>query len=251
MKKMRLRKKHKFKKHNLIIITIVMIIFALMFLFNYINKLASPILLNYAEVEMVKLSSYIINKSVSKEISSNIKPEEIYTTVLNNDGEIVSVDFNPISVNKILSTTNNIVQLHLRAVENGDIDFLELPENVYLVEDTKKLKKGIIYEIPIGIITNNVLLSNVGPKIPIRLMPVGSVSSTIETEIKQYGINNALIEIFVSVSVSEKIIMPFNSKTITVSSKIPVAMKIMQGKIPEYYGGTMNSSTAVLDSKIE
>ena len=57
------------------------------------------------------------------------------------------------------------------------------------------LKKGIIYEIPFGVVFNNSLLANMGPSIPVRLQLSGNINSYLKTKCKKLWYNNALIEI--------------------------------------------------------
>jgi len=83
--------------------------------------------------------------------------------------------------------------------------------------------------------TNNALLSNVGPKIPVRVSLSGEMESNIKTEIEEYGINNSVLKIIINVSVSEQIILPLLSKKITVDNDVPIAIKMIQGQIPDYY----------------
>ena len=75
--------------------------------------------------------------------------------------------------------------------------------------DYNLLKKGIIYEIPMGLVSSNVFLSNLGPKVPLKLFLVGDVTSNITSKVTEYGINNALLEIGVNVEVTTKINLPF------------------------------------------
>ncbi len=97
--------------------------------------------------------------------------------------------------------------------------------------------------MPSGIVTNNALLSNLGPKIPVKFELVGDVISNIDTKITNYGINNAMIEISVNVQLNEQIILPFISKRISYTTNIPIAIKLIQGTIPNYYFNGMNKSS--------
>ena len=82
-----------------------------------------------------------------------------------------------------------------------------------------------------------------GPKIPVRVEFVGSVLTNINTTIKEYGINNALIEMVIQIELKEKIILPILSKEILITNEVPVSYKIINGNIPNYYGeGISNNS---------
>ena len=129
----------------------------------------------------------------------------------------------------------SLVELNLRAVEEGKIDMLELPDNSLSDYNMNLLEKGIIVEVPIGIITNSSLLYNIGPKIPVKLSLVGDVVTGFSSEVVEYGINNALLKLMIDIKVDTKIILPIVSDQITIDCSIPIAMKVIQGKIPSYY----------------
>ena len=76
-------------------------------------------------------------------------------------------------------------------------------------------------EIPSGIISNNAILNNLGPKIPVRLSLSGELESYVSTNAENYGINNAIIKISVNIKVSEQIILPITTKKITIENTIP------------------------------
>jgi sporulation protein YunB len=212
----------------------------------YINKKVSPILLNYAEVEIKKLSGIVINNAVTKQLETGINIDKLFSVIQNKEGEIQTVDFNPTVVNSMLSTITTVVQTNLKAIEEGKLDSIGLGNDVVTELDKKKLKKGIIYEIPMGSVTGNAFLSNLGPKIPVKLNVIGSAISNIKTKISSYGINNALLEVFVHIEVTEQINIPFMAKKVVVSSNIPIALKLIEGKVPSYY----NNSGLTKDSNI-
>lgn len=228
-----------------IVVILSLVLVTTFFVIHLFNKKATPILLNYAELETTKLATVIINRAVSKQIASEIDLDELIIMHKNNNNEIQSVDFNPYIVNKVLNSVTNTIQLNLKWLEEGKVDMIELPEGVTMDYDDKNLKKGIIYEIPIGTVTKNSFLSNLGPKIPVKLNLIGSVECGINTKLTHYGINNVYLEVVVNAKVAEQVVLPFTSKTISISTDIPVVMKIIEGKVPEYFSGGIseNSST--------
>ena len=229
-------KKTKKKKNGLLItIAILISVMTMTFLFiNYYSKKALPIILSYAEAETKKLTILVINKAVTKQIN-NMDTDELFDITYNKDGEITLIDFNSKKTSKILSTMTSLVELNLRAVEEGKIDMLELPDNSLSDYNMNLLEKGIIVEVPLGIITNSSLLYNIGPKIPVKLSLVGDVVTGFSSEVVEYGINNALLKLMIDIKVDTKIILPIVSDQITIDCSIPIAMKVIQGKIPSYY----------------
>lgn len=249
MKRLRLKRRYKIKKLNFLIGILILFFLIIFLIFGWLNKKVSPILLNYAEVETKKLSNLIINRAITKQVAKEIVVKELFDIVKNNDGEIQTIDFDPIIVNRVLSETTNLVQLYLKALEQGNIDLIEILEEDLVEYDREKLRKGIIYEIPVGVVFRNAFLSNLGPKIPVKLNLIGNVISNVNTKINQYGINNALLEVYIQIEVTEQVNLPLMSKKVTVAVDIPVALKVVQGKVPIYYQGSgidKNSSILAL-----
>ena len=233
--RMVLRKKK--RKSNKVLIFIIIFIFLVTIssvFINYYSKKALPLIMTYAEAETKKLIILVINKAVTKQIN-NVDTNDIFDVTYNNEGEVILVDFNSKRTSIALSTITSLVELNLRAIEEGKIDMLELPDNSLESFDTDLLEKGIILEVPLGVISNSSLLANLGPKVPVKLSLVGDVSSGFSTEVEEYGINNALIKLYIDVKVDARIVLPVVSDDISISSSIPIAMKVIQGKIPEYY----------------
>ena len=246
MKRIRLKKKLKIKKINILLLAIILILIGIVLIFNFVNKKLSTVIMDYATLEAQKLSSIIINKAVSKHITEQVEPDDLFRVTQDSNGEIKSIDFNSSTVNKFLTETTNSIQINLRNIEKGDVDALEFSDSILVDYDKEKLKKGIIYEISSGIIFNNSLLNNIGPKIPVKISLVGDATSSVSSEVTNYGINNALIEVYVNLEINEQVILPFYEDVIKVTSKVPVALKLVTGTVPKYYVSGLNESTPSL-----
>ncbi len=220
---------------------VVSLLIVLLFLiFRILHKRISPILLAYATHESKKIATFLINDAISKKVVEELTIENLFLLTKNENGEIVSIDFNSVIVNKILSLTTNTVEISLKYVEQGRFEELELSDTL-LVQYEESFKKGNFYEVPLGVAFHNSLLSNLGPKIPVRINLVGNIISGIETKITNYGINNAMIEVYIHLQLNLQVILPFLSDTIQIDTLVPIAMKLIQGSVPEYYAGNLSS----------
>ena len=143
-------------------------------------------------------------------------------------------------VDKFGVDTLNVIQNapeRLKEVEEGK----NLPDELYYDIMDKSMRKGIIYEIPSGVVFNNAFLSNVGPKVPVKIKYSGNVGLDVKTRVEKYGINSALVEVYIYVEVTQRTILPFQSKDIKLTSEIPVVMKVIKGNAPYYLSGTNGS----------
>lgn len=236
-KRIHLKRKYLFfqnrnSKGNIILIVMVLIILSLIFAFRVINKKVTPILMEYAELQVGRMATQVIRQAVSQEVTDKISVDDLFLITRDSNGEIKTIDLNPINVNRMTGLVTEKVSDYLTKVEIGEIDNLNLSAELF---DSKKVKKGIIFEIPSGIVFKNPILTNIGPKIPVKLNLIGDIATDIKTKITNYGINNALIEVLVYVEVTEQVILPFASKRITVEMNVPIALKLIQGTVPNYY----------------
>ena len=237
------KKRHKLSVGNTIIIIFILVVTMTYFSLNYLNKNVVPVLMSYATSQVRKFSSLIINRAISKQIAEDLSVEDMFIITKSETGEIRTIDFDPIVVNKTLNKIVNTIQLNLKYLEEGK---LELPDNVLIDYNEEELSKGVIYEIPSGVVFNNSLLANLGPKIPVKLSLIGDIVSNVNTKVTNYGINNALIEVSIYVQVESRVILPFITDTVIVETEIPVAMKLVQGIVPDYLlGGLTNSSVPI------
>lgn len=242
---MNLRKKIVIKKINLLIFSFVLVFIIIILLFKIINERINPILFDYATLESRKFASIIINKAIEKNVATDLVIEDLYIVSKKENNEITSVDFNPAIVNKVLTKVTSSVQMNLKNLEEGNLDLLEASDDVLIYYDKENLKKGIIFRIPSGIVFNNSLLTNIGPKIPVRFTLVGDVLSGINTKVTNYGINNALLEVSVNIKLTLKVILPISTKEVNVETNVPIAIKMIQGNVPNYYSNGLNSNFSI------
>jgi sporulation protein YunB len=216
-----------------IYITILILFITYLLIYNF-DKKSTIILLNYAENNTKEITSSIINKAIH-DLTEDSNYSDLIDVIKNENEEITNINFNELKVNKILyNVTDNILN-NIYLFEKGETS--EVNIKYYDSND-------LIYYVPIGIIYDTPVLVGIGPKIPYKSTLVGNVNTEIETKIKEYGINNSLIELVLNVNINFQIILPFTSSKVSVNKSILLDSGIIQGKIPEYYGGLITNSSS-------
>ena len=241
-KRMRLRKAWiRFNNKSKISLTIFLILVCTFLSVSFIKNKIEGLLSTLAENEITNISTYIVNEAVNESVKTSVNVENTTKMVTNKDGEIVSIDFDTIKVNKILNNVNNVVLSLLKNLESGKYE--ELENDVLKLNDDK-----ITYYIPYGVVTGNPLLANIGPRIPIKINVIGSIVSNISTSLTPYGINNSLFKLSIAVETNIRFIMPFVSKNIKIKSEVPVIIKIINGKVPDVYGSNYAVNSPLIES---
>lgn len=203
----------------LIIVLILIVSYIFIKIFSYRSE---PILMDYAKRKTNNIVSSIINKSINDVIYKN-SYENIIQIDKDKNGNITNLNFDSKKINELLYlTTNDIL---------NSIDDLEHINS-----------KDKVYYVPMGVIHNIPILVNIGPKIPFKIEIISSTNNSSYTNIKEYGINSSIVEVFIKIDIQIQVILPFRSEIIDVEKDILLDSKIVQGKIPEYYGGLLSTS---------
>lgn len=244
MKKAKLKKRH--KPYILFIYVIVLICLIGTILFNYFSKKISPALFKYAEIETKKFSNLIINDALAKCVTNKITTSEIFEVTSDKDDEIKTIDFNTAKINEYLTKTTKHIQKDMDNIEKGNVYEIENIDNLTKNYRKEDLEKGIVFYVSSGLFTGNPLLANLGPKIPVKISLTGDIISYISSEVEDYGINNSVIKVYINIEVTEDIILPYKNQNITMNAKVPIAIKMITGKIPQYYYGTSKQNPVVV-----
>lgn len=220
-------KKNLKKKYLFLLISVII---ATTIFLNILNKRAIPILANYMEVQTKRMGIEVLRNTGSEELNKLLKNNKYYEIVKNNDGEIESINFDTTILNEALIIVSKNVRKRLNEIEEGK----NLPSEMFYSNLNKKIKNKIVYMVPIGIVFNNAFLYNLGPKIPVKIEYSGNVGLDVKTSVKAYGVNSALIEVYVYVEVTQRTILPFTSKDTKLTSKIPIVLKVVKGSVSNY-----------------
>ncbi|WP_423408077.1 sporulation protein YunB [Heyndrickxia sp. MSNUG] len=210
-----------------------------------IDKGIEPTLMSYAESQTRKIATLVINKAINKKIANGMDIDKVIEFVPVDGGSSTVVKFNTEIINRVKAETTNLVQMNLKEAERGNLASLEMLSDIEIVTDEEEKKEGIIYYVPLGQATNNALLGNMGPMIPVKFNAIGDVTSDIVWETEEHGINNSLVNVSVRVKVNVQIIIPFATKIATVQEDIPIGSFYYPGKVPQFYNGGGDSSPSI------
>lgn len=208
--------------------TIVIITYIMIRTFTIKSK---PLLLEYAKNKSSQISAMLINKAIYEVTYSNDYDSFIKTNITNED--MLDISLNNKRVNELLYLVNENILYNINLLESNkykdlNIDYLD--------------SKNLIFNVPVGVIYDIPILVGIGPKIPFKLEIIGNTDNSVYTNIKDYGINNSIIEVILKINLNIQIILPFTTQEFIITKDIPLDTKIIEGKVPTYYGGINTNS---------
>ncbi|MCP1145695.1 sporulation protein YunB [Lysinibacillus endophyticus] len=223
------------RKANRFALFIISFVVAVIIFLYTLNARLMPTYLQYAEVQTFKIASHVVSKAINARTSTVLDVNEIIEDLPSESDYMLTTRFNTEIINKVRAETVTLVKEHLQLAEQGDLTQLPDLENVeYDISEIQK-GDGIVFFVPIAQALNLPLLGNLGPRVPIRFHIIGNVASDVATSFKEFGINNALVEVNIHIKVNVQIIIPFASKQSSVEQTIPVAIGLVRGQVPHIY----------------
>lgn len=218
-------KKKPIIKKNLFTIVIILVLS-----FNFLSFIGNKITPKVTSLAKVSLNHHIKNVASNfKEYTYNNK--DILIPTYNNKNEVTSLTYDMKVVYEIAGAFTSNIKSSLKE-KNNDIPFI-----------TETNNNKILFMIPIGALSNQALFTSMGPKIPVQIYFVDNVFTEIKTKVTDYGINNALIEIYLSINLTYEIVSPFVREQVTLNYNLPIDQKIITGVVPNIIGHTFEAKT--------
>lgn len=199
------------KKIIAIVLVILIPIGILAIVDNYFSSRSKM----YIEKEVMTVVSNTITQSLEQPIQDYIFQKDLLYYQYDRENIIKGIYINSAAINEILLSVNKSMK------ELLDKDILEQE-----IQDI---------QIPIGLLISKSLFTDFGPRVKIRVLPISFYKTDIITNMKSFGINNALFEIYLSVFIEIDTIIPLNKNHIVFATNILLVSQIIQGEVPYYY----------------
>lgn len=241
MKRFKRRKNLKISK--VIYMEVALIFFFTGFLLYLYNKFTSPKLIEAANIKLNEFMESFLSNNINYDLLKDDVISDLIVINKNDDDEILYVTYDMNQAYYALEVVTQELETAISTLENGDGEVDS--QNIVVG------KRGIALKIPFLVGTRSMLIASFGPKIYVPINFVGSVLTNIKTKITDYGINNALVEIYVTVELKTNLIAPVISSAKQINYDVLVASTVINGRVPKVYGGIIESKSSSLGIPIE
>lgn len=243
----RFRRKAPLTIGQILLLTLIFFIVIILLSLWLIDQRIRPVLMDIAELKTIEFATRTINTAVKT--TENMNFDELVYIEYDNNGNVSTLGWNSEAVNWALRTATERAEFYLYGLNREDELFIDDPDFDHIIFDDSvediAAKDPTVVEIPLGQATGNALLANLGPKIPVHFEIVGSLQSDVMHDIKEFGVNAALVEIYIPITVNMQIIIPFSTTTREVSTRVFIDSRVIMGEVPEFYNaGTSGTSVS-------
>lgn len=187
----------------LLLVTIYGVIFT--------EKIVKPNMAAIAEVKVKAMITQIVNDAIHEQFVADTSSSDLLTIKTDNEGNISYLESNTMAMNKLATGLTQAVQGNYKEMK---------PMNV---------------KVPIGSILGSPILSQMGPYIELKVIPIGMSKVSFVTEFESTGINQTKYKVYLELDSQARVLAPFSIDNIFVENTILVAEAIIVGKVPDSY----------------
>lgn len=190
-------------------IILCLLLFFLFESFMLMDRRLRPAIISLAEVKADLIATDAINHAIMEKVARGIFYQDLIAIKQDEQGRIIMAQLNTMEINRLMAEITIATQEALQEISEKEM------------------------KIPLGEVLNNYLLATYGPRIPVRLLPVGRVNTVLLDSFDAAGINQVRHRIYLDVLTEVRIIIPFTGAEIEVHTTIPLADTIYPGEVPE------------------
>lgn len=206
------------KLPTILLILILIITLTVVYLFSIVERNLHPTIVQMAESKANLIANEAIHKVLYEKVLADINYSDLIHVHKDTQQRITMMQANTIKISRIVSQAN-----------------LEIKDSLRHLEDET-------FDIPLGQALDSQILANYGPKIKVKIVPVGTVDVRFRDGFEEAGINQVRHILYLDIKTTVKIVVPLVTKDIAVDNRIPIAETIIVGDVPQTYFGLSNDN---------
>ena len=207
-----LRRRHYRRASPGSIFSFVILVFILLLLVEgllAIQRKIAPAILDAAVMECDGIATKAINRVILDKVVPTVSYKDLILIEKDESGKIVMAQVNTAEINRIMALTTAATGEAVTDISEREI------------------------KIPLGAVSGLYYLASYGPKIPVKMKPMGRVNTVVFDKFEDAGINQTRHKIYLQVITEVQVIIPLIEKSVEVFTMMPLADAIYIGEVPE------------------
>ncbi len=177
-------------------------------LFLVLQKNLQGVILDMAHARAEAMAVSYVHEATRSLMTGENTYSDMITVHTNDAGQVTYLEANTAEMNRLSSEAALQTQKKLQSAQAQSV------------------------HIPLGSALGIPFFSALGPKIPVRIVPVSAVSAAFFTEFESAGINQTRHKIYLSLQTTVRLVIPTGAKQVKLESQVLVAESIIVGNVP-------------------
>ncbi len=177
-----------------------------------VERNLTKVVLSLAQAQARATAVRILNEAASELLSTgDVTYDALMHVTSDGSGQVRLIQANTPVMNRLAAQVSLLAQERLRAGPEESV------------------------RIPLGSALGLTLFAGAGPKIEVRILPVGSVHAEFHTDFQSAGINQTRHRVSLLLTAQVQLVIPTGAKTVAVSTQVAMAESIIVGEVPETF----------------
>ena len=178
----------------------------------YAEKNLTAVVLSLAQAQARAMAVQTLNEAAAELLSSgNVTYDILMHVTMDEGGQVRLIQANTPEMNRLASKVSLLAQGRL------------------------KNQRDQVVGIPLGSALGMTIFAGAGPKIQVRILPVGSVHAEFHTDFQTAGINQTRHRVSLALTAQVQLVIPTGAKTVEVTTQVAMAESIIVGEVPETF----------------
>ena len=169
------------------------------------------VILDMAHARAEAMAVEYLHEAVLDVMDGTVDYEDMMNVRTDSAGRVTMLQANAVRMNELASVTALRAQARLESAEAQSVS------------------------IPLGAALGIPFLSAMGPRVPVRIVPVSAVSAAFSTEFESAGINQTRHKIYLSLHTTVRLVIPSSARQVSLASQVLIAESIIVGEVPSSY----------------
>lgn len=210
------RRLFSFKIPGTVVVLGLLVLIAIL-LFRIVESNLRPTIMSIAKNRAHAIAIEAINKALYDKVLANVGYNDLVFLHKDSQQRVTVMQADSVKIARIISQAN-----------------LEIKENLHSISEE-------VIRIPLGQALGSEILASYGPRINVKISPVGNVDVKLYDEFQQAGINQVRHILYLKIETNVKIVIPLVTDIVSVTNNIPIAETIIVGQVPDTFLGLDSS----------
>ena len=170
------------------------------------------VVLSLAQAQARAMAVQVLNESAAELLSSGeVAYDSLMHVTTAADGQVRLIQANTPEMNRLATRVSLMAQARLEGAREQ------------------------VVRVPLGSALGLTLFAGAGPRIEVRVLPVGSVHAAFHTDFQSAGINQTRHRVSLTLTARVQLVIPTGAQTVDASTQVAMAESIIVGEVPETF----------------
>ena len=177
-----------------------------------VERNLTRVVLSLAQAQARAMAVRVLNESASELLAAgDVSYDSLMHITMDDQGQVRLIQANTPEMNRLAARVSLLSQERLAQ------------------------KRDSTVSVPLGSVLGLTLFAGSGPRIAVKVMPVGSVHAAFHTDFQTAGINQTRHRVSLTLTAQVQLVIPTGAQMVEASTQVAMAESIIVGEVPETF----------------